>query len=139
MTKYEMHLRCVEARGLPDADILSKSDPFCVISLSCSRQLWRSRVIDNNLNPVWNEDFHLQIADPSKDVLQIRVKDNDDTSEDDALGKVLIDLGAVPIGQLQDQWVDLDSLVAKQAGGRFHYLLQILEVGKAPDFPPVSK
>jgi Ca2+-dependent lipid-binding protein len=139
MAKYELHLRCVAARGIPDADILSKSDPFCVISLSCSRQLWRTQVIDNCLNPVWNEDFHLQIADPSKDVLQITVKDNDDTSDDDALSRLLIDLKTVPIGTLQDKWVDLESLVAKRAGGQFHYLLQILEVGKAPVFPAVPK
>jgi Ca2+-dependent lipid-binding protein len=139
MTKFELHLRCVAARGLPNADVIGKSDPFCVISLSCSRQLWRTQVVNNSANPVWNEDFHLQIADPSKDILQITVKDNDDTSDDDALSRFRIDLQTVPIGELQDKWVDLDTLVAKQAGGQFHYLLQILEVGKAPDFPALTK
>ena len=74
------------AEDLLDKDWFSKSDPYVTGELGCIR-LFKTRHIKNNLNPVWNEEFELDIrTDDEKytnqisndrDVIVITVKDRD--------------------------------------------------------------
>ena len=52
----------ISAQGLKDKDIMSKSDPFCVVSLKNAKGAWeeigRTEIIANNLNPNWYNLFN---------------------------------------------------------------------------------
>ncbi|KAK4397353.1 Synaptotagmin-5 [Sesamum angolense] len=52
----------VKASGLKNMELIGKSDPYVVLHI---RPLFkvRTKVIDNNLNPVWNEKFELIAED----------------------------------------------------------------------------
>jgi Ca2+-dependent lipid-binding protein len=134
---YELNLRVIEAKDVPKADIFGKSDPFCIISLTSTRQIFRTKVVPNTLNPVWNDEFRVILADPAKDLFQITVKDNDDTSEDDPLGRIKLKASDFPIGQVIDKWYELEPLAGKPAGS-IHILVQILPKGTNDSFPPVK-
>ena len=44
----KLYLRVVVARGLPDADLIGKSDPYCIIRIKGSRQSFKTQVIQVN-------------------------------------------------------------------------------------------
>lgn len=48
-------VQIVRARGLRNADFTSLSDPYVVLKVA-GHELHSTRVIDNSLNPVWNEE-----------------------------------------------------------------------------------
>jgi Ca2+-dependent lipid-binding protein len=47
----KLFLKVVEARGLPRGDIMSKSDPYCVIRIKGSTQVFKTQVIQVISNP----------------------------------------------------------------------------------------
>ena len=53
-----IHLEC--AKGLRNADIIGKSDPFCTVTLN-GNKVGKTKVINNNLNPVWNCIVRLEL------------------------------------------------------------------------------
>lgn len=52
----------VQANDLKNMELVGKSDPYVVMHI---RPLFKvkTKVIDNNLNPVWNETFELIAED----------------------------------------------------------------------------
>ena len=52
----------VKANDLKNMELIGKSDPYTVVFI---RPLFKvkTKVIDNNLNPVWNETFELIAED----------------------------------------------------------------------------
>jgi stromal membrane-associated protein len=93
-------VKLISARNLINADVIGRSnvrsmllvthhflfaglsDPYVVFSLG--RQSVRSKVIDNNLNPVWNET--LMLSWDGRSALLAEVFDKDLTSDDGTLG-----------------------------------------------------
>lgn len=53
-----VNLEC--AKGLRNADIIGKSDPFCDVSINGSK-VGKTKVINNNLNPIWNYTLRLEL------------------------------------------------------------------------------
>ncbi|XP_051129910.1 calcium-dependent lipid-binding protein-like [Andrographis paniculata] len=83
----------VRASELKNMELIGKSDPYVALHI---RPLFRfkTKVVDNNLNPVWNETFQLIAEDKETQSLMLEVLD-EDIGEDKLLGitKVpLIDL-----------------------------------------------
>jgi hypothetical protein len=67
------------------------SDPFCKFqALNKDGKLlckWSTKTIDNNLNPVWNEQFSVPIDEPTPSVLlKFEVLDEDPIGSTDSLG-----------------------------------------------------
>ena len=58
----ELSIRCTD---LSDCDFLSKSDPVAIIFGKLQgqwRELWRSEMLANDLNPTWKSTFIICIA-----------------------------------------------------------------------------
>ncbi|RHN40253.1 putative C2 domain-containing protein [Medicago truncatula] len=65
------------------------SDPYVILSLG--HQSVKTRVIRNNLNPVWNESLMLSIPE-NIPPLKVLVYDKDTFSTDDFMGEAEIDI-----------------------------------------------
>lgn len=52
------------------SQVTGASDPYAVVSVGGSTG--RTRVINANLNPVWDESFVLYVRNLSQDLLQVR-------------------------------------------------------------------
>jgi hypothetical protein len=82
------------AVGLRNDDFWSKSDPYCVMQVrgrDCHTQeeaKFRTKVIKNELNPVWDETFEFEFEFGGDLVFEIY--DEDTGKEDDFLGTVTI-------------------------------------------------
>merc|ERR1719361_392921 len=78
------------ARGLRNADLIGKSDPYCMCSIPGKPEVSiMTRVIENNLNPEWNHEAELT-GYRVEDDLTFTVKDKDPSKQDDVLGNVTL-------------------------------------------------
>eukprot|EP00250_Pteridium_aquilinum_P009922 c19030_g1_i1 orf=429-1421(-) len=68
---------------------LKTSDPYVVVSVG--HQTMKTRVINSNLNPIWNEELMLSVPCPPPP-LKVQVFDKDLLSADDSMGEAEIDL-----------------------------------------------
>eukprot|EP00257_Ricinus_communis_P024606 XP_025012020.1 probable ADP-ribosylation factor GTPase-activating protein AGD11 isoform X2 [Ricinus communis] len=78
----------VKGTNLAVRDVVT-SDPYVILSLG--HQSVRTRVIKNNLNPVWNESLMLSIPDHIP-ALKVLVYDKDTFTTDDFMGEAEIDI-----------------------------------------------
>ena len=78
----------VKGTNLAIRDLMT-SDPYVILSLG--HQSVKTRVIKNNLNPVWNESLMLSIPE-SIPPLKVIVYDKDSFKNDDFMGEAEIDI-----------------------------------------------
>jgi len=119
-------IRVLRAKGLKDVDsvLAGKSDPYFKARigakgstwegkwLSTGGLRWKSKVVDNNLNPEWNATFTfdtevelglVNLIDPDCLELTLRLIDHDVINKDvEGLGTVNISLAKTPTG---GEWV----------------------------------
>jgi Ca2+-dependent lipid-binding protein len=97
-----LYVRVVSASNLPAADSNGLSDPYVVLQLQGSKV--KSRVIDNTLNPTWDEVLELEGDFLISDILTIAVMDRDRARpghrqrSDDYLGTSELRLRTLPLG-----------------------------------------
>lgn len=80
----KLSVTVVKANDLKNKELIGKSDPYTVVYV---RPLFKvkTKTIDNNLNPVWNQTFHLIVEDKETQSLIIEVFDKD-VGQDEKLG-----------------------------------------------------
>ncbi|GAU11903.1 hypothetical protein TSUD_195260 [Trifolium subterraneum] len=84
----------ISAEDLPAVDFMGKSDPFVVLSLKKAETKNKTRVVNNTLNPVWNQTFDFVVEDGLHDMLLVEVYDHD-TFGKDYMGRVILTLTRV--------------------------------------------
>ncbi|GAB2287921.1 Probable ADP-ribosylation factor GTPase-activating protein agd11 [Dionaea muscipula] len=83
-----IHVKVLKGTNLAVRDMVT-SDPYVIISLG--HQSVKTRVVKNNLNPVWNEKLMLSIPDYIPP-LKLLVYDKDTFTTDDFMGEAEIDI-----------------------------------------------
>ncbi|PVU95741.1 hypothetical protein BB561_001631 [Smittium simulii] len=95
-----LKIKVFRARNLPSMDRKSLlADPYVEIRFSDAEAL-RTNICKKTLNPVWNEDFRLEVGDDSSlqdEPLELRVVDYDSITYDDLIGSVFFDLNVLLI------------------------------------------
>ncbi|NXK95095.1 PA24E phospholipase, partial [Formicarius rufipectus] len=74
----------------------------CYVSLSlptASVQHFRTKTIQNSKNPKWNETFHFTIQSQVKNILELKVCDEDKVTQDDHLLTVFFDVSKIQLGE----------------------------------------
>ncbi|KAI9160840.1 hypothetical protein LWI28_011973 [Acer negundo] len=77
-----LRLHVLKGVNLAIRDVRS-SDPYVVVRMG--KQKLKTRVVKQNVNPEWNEDLTLSVADPSLPI-NLSVYDRDTFSLDDKMG-----------------------------------------------------
>ncbi|EPS66916.1 hypothetical protein M569_07856 [Genlisea aurea] len=94
----------VSAEGLPATDMTGKSDPFVVLTMKKSEQKNKTRVLNDTLNPVWNQTFDFVVEDGLHELLMMEVYDHD-TFGKDKMGRCLMTLTRVILeGEFTDSF-----------------------------------
>ena len=84
--------------------ILAKSDPYCILRVGRKHDFpmqgimgthYKTTVINNNQDPVWNQSFSLSVSNSEAELLRIQVYD-----EDPGFGKLNDDLIGMQINTL---------------------------------------
>ncbi|EIE27751.1 hypothetical protein COCSUDRAFT_45975 [Coccomyxa subellipsoidea C-169] len=102
-------VRLIEAEHVPRTDWLSKTDAFVKLGVRSSRMA-RSQVIDNNLNPKWDEEFKLLVHEPEHQALRVELYDYDAMDADDLIGEAKIDVKELEDQQERDLWLDIKAI-----------------------------
>ncbi|GLJ46823.1 hypothetical protein SUGI_0987750 [Cryptomeria japonica] len=103
-----LEVKLVQAKNLKNKEFLGKSDPFCVIYTRPLRDsLKKSKTINNQLNPVWNEHFELEVEDVSTQRLHIKVFDEEKVKGDKIMGYSSIKLKDLEPGDIKSLWLPL--------------------------------
>ncbi|CAE8606264.1 unnamed protein product [Polarella glacialis] len=86
--RYELEVKIVSAANLRNADwIAGTSDPYCLCeSTGVCKARFRTKVVDDKTDPVWNQAAKLTIA--HGEAINFTVNDKDQGKSDDLLGWV---------------------------------------------------
>ncbi|GKV12965.1 hypothetical protein SLEP1_g24048 [Rubroshorea leprosula] len=118
----------VKANDLKNLEMIGKSDPYAVVYI---RPLFKvkTKVIDNNLNPVWDQTFVLIAEDKETQSLTIEVFDQD-IGQDKKLGIVKLPLIGLEPNNLKEVELrllsSLDTLKVKDKRDRGTITLKVL-------------
>jgi len=84
--KGKLEIFIQKANRLPNTDLIGKSDPYAVVYVG-DDEVCRTRVIDDNLNPVWDHhDVNFVRCDRDCPVISVALFDEDLGYHDDFLG-----------------------------------------------------
>jgi hypothetical protein len=122
-----LHVRVFEAAHLPALDVVGRSDPYVKLRIRGRHESQSTTVKPATLNPVWGEDFHLDIVSISSDVLRCRAFDRD-VAFDDRMGFVDIQLSRLPLGALVDSWYPLTPTPDAPTPGELRLLLHVTAI-----------
>jgi len=81
----ELTVRLIAGKDLVAKDSNGKSDPYAEIKLVKGKASAKSKTIEKELNPQWNQSFTLEVEDLG-DSLIVNVFDHDSFGKDDPLG-----------------------------------------------------
>ncbi|KAK3213128.1 hypothetical protein Dsin_017834 [Dipteronia sinensis] len=92
----------ISAENLPAADLMGKADPFVVLTMKKSENKNKTRVVNDCLNPVWNQTFDFVVEDGLHDMLILELYDHD-TFGKDYMGRCILTLTRVILeGEYKD-------------------------------------
>uniref|UniRef100_A0A7N0VMC2 Uncharacterized protein n=1 Tax=Kalanchoe fedtschenkoi TaxID=63787 RepID=A0A7N0VMC2_KALFE len=84
----------VSAEDLPPVDLNGKADPYVILIMKKSNTRHKTRVVNESLNPVWNQTFDFVVEDGLHDMLMVEVWDHD-TFGKDKIGRCVMTLSRV--------------------------------------------
>ncbi|CAA0819936.1 Synaptotagmin-5 [Striga hermonthica] len=103
-----LEVKLVQAKDLTNKDIIGKSDPYAVLYVRPLRdRMKKSRTINNQLHPVWNEHFEFVIEDASTQHLVVKIYDDEGLQSSELIGCAQIQLAELQPGKVKDVWLKL--------------------------------
>ncbi|KAF0900936.1 hypothetical protein E2562_037050 [Oryza meyeriana var. granulata] len=103
-----LEVKLVEARDLTNKDLVGKSDPFAVIYIRPLREKTKkSKTINNDLNPIWNEHYEFVVEDTSTQRLTVKIYDDEGLQASELIGCARVDLSDLQPGKVKEVWLDL--------------------------------
>ncbi|XVF48336.1 hypothetical protein PTKIN_Ptkin03bG0181900 [Pterospermum kingtungense] len=94
----------IAAENLPVVDFMGKADPFVVLTMKKSETKAKTRVVNENLNPVWNQTFDFVVEDALHEMIILEVWDHD-TFKKEKIGRCIMTLTRVLLeGEVQDSF-----------------------------------
>lgn len=132
---FMIHGRVRAAHDLISPDILDKSDPYVVVEAVNNDNenlfMYRTRYINNTLNPTWNEAFFFPVPEDIGtsapmviNKLLFSVFDSDEgelsnrTGEDDFLGRCNVDISSLRTGDVLREELPLLGIQSRPGGGK---------------------
>ncbi|XP_035657821.1 extended synaptotagmin-2-like isoform X1 [Branchiostoma floridae] len=117
-----IHLK--EAKELMRADVgfmkKGKSDPYCTLQVGA--QSFRSKTIENSLEPRWNEYYEAVVDQLEGQTMQVNMFDEDPGSKDDPLGNAAVSISEVVKMGFSDMWLPLEDATTGQVHLRMSWL-----------------
>ncbi|KAM7477242.1 hypothetical protein LguiB_024485 [Lonicera macranthoides] len=107
ITRGVLSVTVISAEDLAPTDLMGKADPYVVITMKKTQTKNKTRVVNDNLNPVWNQSFDFLVEDGLHDMLVLEVWDHD-TFGKDYMGTCILTLTRVILeGEYKDS-IELD-------------------------------
>ncbi|KAK8595686.1 hypothetical protein V6N13_000381 [Hibiscus sabdariffa] len=103
-----LEVKLVQARDLTNKDIIGKSDPYAVLYVRpLPDKTKKSKTINNELNPIWNEHYEFIIEDATTQHLVVRIYDDEGVQASELIGCAQVLLRDLEPGKVKDVWLNL--------------------------------
>ncbi|GMJ07531.1 SYNAPTOTAGMIN HOMOLOG E, synaptotagmin 5, ARABIDOPSIS THALIANA SYNAPTOTAGMIN HOMOLOG E [Hibiscus trionum] len=103
-----LEVKLVQARDLTNKDIIGKSDPYAVLYVRpLPDKTKKSKTINNELNPIWNEHYEFIIEDVTTQHLVVRIYDDEGVQASELIGCAQVLLRDLEPGKVKDVWLNL--------------------------------
>lgn len=103
-----LEVKLVQAKGLTNKDMIGKSDPYAVLFVRpLPEKTKKSKTINNDLNPIWNEHFEFIVEDESTQHLVVRIYDDEGIQSSELIGCAQVRLCELEPGKVKDVWLKL--------------------------------
>lgn len=125
----------VEAKNLPQMDLIGTSDPFCVIGLAGDERPRQTKVVEDSVTPVWNENFKFECENDA--TLDICIWDSDPLGTDQKMSSL-----AVPIRAEDyefDEWFEMHPETDVKINGMIRLAVRVAREEVKPEEPKPSK
>lgn len=83
MALGKLRVQVLNASKLKNTERFQKSDPYCMVE--CGGDSKKTKCIDNNLNPAWNEEFVFNVAE-GVETLALSIWDKNTITKDNFMG-----------------------------------------------------
>ncbi|EGS18820.1 uncharacterized protein CTHT_0054300 [Thermochaetoides thermophila DSM 1495] len=106
---YVFTIKIIEGEELKACDPSGTSDPYVVLCDEYQKRLFKTRVIQRNLNPRWDESVDITVSGPLN--LILTVWDHDMFGDHDFVGRTSLKLDPVHFSDYlpREFWLDLDT------------------------------
>lgn len=103
-----LEVKVVQAKELKNKDLLGKSDPFARVYIRrISTRVKKTKTINNDIDPIWNEHFKLEVEDLATQKLTVEVYDDEGLQPSQLIGSAHIDLKNLTPEAFEDIWLPL--------------------------------
>lgn len=111
-----LRVTLIGAKKLSNTELIGKSDPYVILKMD--EEQFKSKHIDNSLDPSWNEDFEFMVTDLQTQVLKIKVYDYDQIKikGHTRMGYATVALNALEPEIPSEQWIPLTNCKAGTIG-----------------------
>ncbi|WOL19076.1 synaptotagmin-5-like [Canna indica] len=124
-----LEVKLVQAKDLTNKDIIGKSDPYSELYIRPLRdRIKTSKVINNDLNPIWNEHFEFIVEDASTQHLTVKIYDDEGLQPSEFIGCAQVSLKDLQPGKVKDIWLKLvkDLEIQRDRKDRGQVILKII-------------
>ena len=122
---WQINIHLISAENLPSADSNGLSDPYCLFTILKTNISVKSRKIDKNLNPVWDDYFHIPFHSLNSDILRLEIIDWDRVGKHDKLCMIDFPLNNFEIGVIYTDKYTLIPLEGNNGGSKVNLKFQI--------------
>uniref|UniRef100_A0A671KAW1 Extended synaptotagmin-1-like n=1 Tax=Sinocyclocheilus anshuiensis TaxID=1608454 RepID=A0A671KAW1_9TELE len=136
-----VRIHLLEADGLASKDnyvkgvMVGMSDPYALLRVG--PQTFKSRHLDNTLNPKWDEMYEVIAHEVPGQELEVEVFDKD-ADHDDFLGRTKLDLGIVKKSKIVDEWFTLKDTRTGRVHLRLEWLTLEADTERLEEVTPIS-
>ncbi|KAK8880918.1 hypothetical protein M9Y10_003619 [Tritrichomonas musculus] len=127
-----LHIRAIEAKDIPKMDVIGTADPFLLFKLVPSPEKYQTKVVKQNPNPVWNEEFHIPFEIGKSAILHMELYDWDKVSLNDLVSTRDFEIDKYEPGQVIDQWYDFFPGPGVKQPGKVHLVIHVSELDEEP-------
>ncbi|XP_073100165.1 synaptotagmin-5 isoform X1 [Elaeis guineensis] len=134
-----LEVKLVQATGLTNKDLIGKSDPYAVLYIRPLRDRMKtSKVINNDLSPIWNEHYEFIVEDASTQHLTVKIYDDEGIQASELIGCAQVRLKDLQPGKVRDVWLklvkDLEVQRDRKDRGQVHLELLYCPFGMENEF-----
>ncbi|KAL8158740.1 hypothetical protein V2J09_000277, partial [Rumex salicifolius] len=131
-----LRVKLVQARHLTNKDLIGKSDPFTELYVRpIHAKTKKSKVINNDLNPIWNEHFEFVVEEKSTQILVVKIYDYDKIQDSELIGCAQFQLKDLQPGKVKEVWLKLvkDLEIQRDNKNRGEVHLELVYTPKVPE------
>ncbi|XP_071368771.1 cytosolic phospholipase A2 zeta-like [Centroberyx affinis] len=101
---WALSITILKALDIPSYDYGSESDCYVTLHLpTASAKTYQTTIVPNSGNPVWNETFNFRVPSHLKNVLELKLYDQDPRKSDDLISPLMFDISNLTPGKKENK------------------------------------